>query len=64
MDRTTTELARAAVLALTVALWRRGMAVDPRESPIIHYLWAVAATWGTSMARPSSPTPWPTRAVW
>jgi serine/threonine-protein kinase len=35
-----------ATLALTLALWRRGMAADPQEDPLVHYLWAVAAAWG------------------
>jgi serine/threonine-protein kinase len=35
-----------ATLALTVALWRWGAAVDPEEDAFAHYLWAVSAAWG------------------
>jgi tRNA A-37 threonylcarbamoyl transferase component Bud32 len=35
-----------ATLALTVALWRWGAAVDPRTDAFAHYVWAVCAAWG------------------
>jgi serine/threonine-protein kinase len=35
-----------ATLALTVALWRWGAAVDSQDDPFAHYLWAVSAAWG------------------
>jgi hypothetical protein len=35
-----------ATAALTVALWRWGAAVDPRDDAFVHYVWALSAAWG------------------